>query len=188
MLAGMFTCHISSQLIALKPCADGDLDKAELLNPQLVDIHCSVAGITPLMVASSCGHADIVKTLIKAGADVNKLDESGYSPLIYGTIGYQSIPVLQILLDAKANPNVGKTVLAVTSKRELTSICELLLKYDAVSATEILEIQKEQVNVKAEKPDLTVDQSRKYEDYYQKSLVTIRTTIPLLQFFTNMFN
>ena len=118
------------------------------------------------------------------------MDERGYSPLIYATLGCQSTPLLQILLDAKANPNVvfqGKTVVDITSKRELTSICELLFKYNALSATEILEIQKEQVNVKTEKPDLTVDQSRKYEDYHQKSFATIRTMIPLLPF-TNMFN
>ena len=174
------------QLLALKLCADGDLETVELLITDLLDIQCSVAGITPLMVASSCGHEDIARTLTESGADVNKLDESGYSPLIYATIGRQSIPVMQMLLDAKANPNVvfqGKTVLDVASKRELTSICELLLKYNALSATEIPEIpeiQKEEVNLKTEKPDLTADQSRKYEDYYQKSLATIRTTIPLL--------
>ena len=29
-----------------------------------------VGGITPLMIAASCGHSDIVNTLIQAGADV----------------------------------------------------------------------------------------------------------------------
>ena len=74
------------------------------------------------MIASSCGHADIVRTLTEAGADVNKLDESGYT-----------------------------------------------------------EMQSQQVAVK------NVDQSRKYyDDYYQNSLASIRSTIPL--HFTNMFN
>ena len=31
-----------------------------------------VLGITPLVVASSCGHVDIVDALIQAGADINK--------------------------------------------------------------------------------------------------------------------
>ena len=31
-----------------------------------------VLGLTPLMVASSCGHVDMVDALIQAGADVNK--------------------------------------------------------------------------------------------------------------------
>ena len=34
-----------------------------------------VGGITPLMIAASCGHSDIVNTLIQAGADVNKTNE-----------------------------------------------------------------------------------------------------------------
>ena len=31
-----------------------------------------VLGLTPLMVASSCGHVDIVDALIQAGANINK--------------------------------------------------------------------------------------------------------------------
>ena len=36
-----------------------------------------VGGITPLMIAASCGHIDIVDTLIQAGADVNKINDEG---------------------------------------------------------------------------------------------------------------
>ena len=34
-----------------------------------------VGGITPLMIAASCGHIDIVNTLIQAGADINKTND-----------------------------------------------------------------------------------------------------------------
>ena len=40
-----------------------------------------VGGITPLMIAVSCGHIDIADTLIQAGADVNKTNDEGYSAL-----------------------------------------------------------------------------------------------------------
>ena len=43
-------------------------------------------GMTPLMIAASCGHIEIVETLIQAGADVNKTDDNG-------------LTVLDILLD-----------------------------------------------------------------------------------------
>ena len=36
-----------------------------------------VGGITPLMIAASCEHIDIVDTLIQAGADVNKTNDEG---------------------------------------------------------------------------------------------------------------
>ena len=40
-----------------------------------------VAGITPLMIAAACGHSEIVDTLIQAGADVNKINDDGYTAL-----------------------------------------------------------------------------------------------------------
>ena len=40
-----------------------------------------VGGITPLMIAASCGHIDIVETLIQAGADVSKTNDEGKTAL-----------------------------------------------------------------------------------------------------------
>ena len=40
-----------------------------------------VGGITPLMIATSCGHIGIVDTLIQAGADVNKTNDEGKTAL-----------------------------------------------------------------------------------------------------------
>ncbi|XP_019850302.1 PREDICTED: uncharacterized protein LOC109581026 [Amphimedon queenslandica] len=40
-----------------------------------------VGGITPMMIAASCGHTEIVETLIQAGADVNKTNDKGLTVL-----------------------------------------------------------------------------------------------------------
>ena len=40
-----------------------------------------VAGITPLMIAASCGHIELVEALIQAGADVNKTNDKGMNAL-----------------------------------------------------------------------------------------------------------
>ena len=47
--------------------------------PEVQFIH----NITPLMIASSCGHTDIVEALILSGANVNKTDDLGYTALDY---------------------------------------------------------------------------------------------------------
>ncbi|XP_019861721.1 PREDICTED: ankyrin repeat and KH domain-containing protein 1-like [Amphimedon queenslandica] len=38
-------------------------------------------GITPLMIAASCGHIEIVETLIQAGANINKTNDKGFTVL-----------------------------------------------------------------------------------------------------------
>ena len=39
------------------------------------------AGMTPLMIAASCGHIELVEALIQAGADVNKRNDEGLNAL-----------------------------------------------------------------------------------------------------------
>ena len=67
----------------LLAAAGGDLG---LLVSMLFEVGMSVdtplaGGITPLMIAASCGHIEIVDTLIQAGADINKIDENGLNVL-----------------------------------------------------------------------------------------------------------
>ena len=72
-----------------------------------------VGGITPLMIAASCGHIEIVNTLIQAGADVNKTNDEGETTLdiLSGNIeGASSAYILDLLITngastaAQANP------------------------------------------------------------------------------------
>ncbi|XP_019850301.1 PREDICTED: ankyrin repeat domain-containing protein 17-like [Amphimedon queenslandica] len=63
----------------LLAAAGGDLG---LLVSMLFEVGMSpdtplAGGITPLMIAASCGHIEIVETLIQAGADVRKIDDNG---------------------------------------------------------------------------------------------------------------
>ena len=62
---------------------------------------------TPLIEAACCGHKDVVKVLLDAGADPNHKDGKGYSPLLriagymYGT----RREIFQLLLEGGADPN-----------------------------------------------------------------------------------
>ena len=55
------------------------------MTPDVQFIH----GVTPLMISSSCGHNDIVEALIQSGANINKIEESGYTALDYAEVAKQ---------------------------------------------------------------------------------------------------
>ena len=61
---------------------EGDLVyiKSVVRHPDGVEF---VHGVTPLMVACSCDHSDVVKALLDAGASVSRSDEFGYKAVDY---------------------------------------------------------------------------------------------------------
>ena len=98
-----------------------------------------VFGLTPLMVASSCGHVDIVDALIQAGADVNKQESHfGFTPLFFAVKGGQTSLIVERLLMHGASPyviaNTDETPLDVAmdinETSEMNSIIELLNKHE----------------------------------------------------------
>ena len=73
----------SNERELLIAAVEGDLG---LLVSKLFEVGMSpdtplAGGMTPLMIAASCGHIEIVETLIQAGADVNKANNEGITVL-----------------------------------------------------------------------------------------------------------
>ena len=66
-------------------------------------INC--CGRTPLMVGII--YNNITKCLIDAGANVNLQDKSGSTPLILAVVSFASVPVLELLLQAGADPRIA---------------------------------------------------------------------------------
>ena len=82
----------------LDSCVKGDLGAVIMKTLGSPDTPL-VLGLTPLMVASSCGHVDIVDALIQAGADVNKQKNFlGLSPSFFAVRGAKSSSITETLL------------------------------------------------------------------------------------------
>ncbi len=72
------------------------MDKLISLAPQFVD-EPDKGGKTPIFHAVSKGNLNIVKQLVKKGANLNKIDNSNYSPLCFA-IDYKKKPIIEFLL------------------------------------------------------------------------------------------
>ena len=127
----------SAKLIHLS-CANGDLALvAEQIVSSGTDVDSRIVlGITPLMIASSCGHVEIVECLIQAEAHVNCTDQDGFPPLAYAITGSKSISVVECLLQAGADPSIrveGITLLQMAKEKcQSGDVTHLLFQYIAL--------------------------------------------------------
>ena len=79
------------------------------------------------MLASYHGHAPLVSLLVNHGADPNRLNDRGQSPLA-GVVFKNERDVIKILLEAGADPEVGEpTALEATRvrRRPMTEVSQL---------------------------------------------------------------
>lgn len=67
---------------------------------------CGEMNMTPLMLAASLGNLEMVRALLKAGANLKAMDERGYTPLFYAIYNPEldrGFPeVAKVLIDAGA--------------------------------------------------------------------------------------
>jgi ankyrin repeat protein len=112
----------------------GDLPAVELLLQEgLRPSHRDMDGETPLIAAARCyANANVMKALVKAGADVNAADLKGMTALMYAAEDAK-VDAVKTLLDLGVSPNAknkdNQTSLqiAATSKRKNSKrIVELL--------------------------------------------------------------
>lgn len=98
-------------------------------------------GLTLLGIAAHYGQYEVVKTLVKNGAQINAISHSKLSFIPQNTAlhaaiaGAKSIEVIDFLLTNGADPNIndseGHTPLHIAAFEGNTSIAELLLKNGA---------------------------------------------------------
>ena len=157
-------------------CAEGDVGSViqHIMEFNIDPNTTLISGITPLMIASSCGHVEVIDTLVQMEADVNRIDIDNYSPLAYAITGNKSLPTVQYLLEAGANPHVlleGITILERAYREEgQRDICDILFKFSAVDLrkrfTHLLDRIEEGFNVLiGKKKDILLHVSQFLEVY-----------------------
>ena len=135
-----------------------------------------ISDITPLMIASSCGHIEVLECLLQAEADVNSKDEDGYTPLAYAITGSKSLTIVQRLLESGANPNILLGGISIIEKAKVENgteeIVNLLLKYLALQLhndhEQLAEKIKKSINDQIEEKQQTLSQvAEKIETHIQ---------------------
>ena len=128
----------------LVAAAEGDL---QMLNSMLNDFGMSpdtplVAGITPLMIAASSGHIEIVDSLIQAGADVGKRNNEGVNALdIVNVIKfYDRADIKQLLI---TNIPAGPDSVSNNTKSNISTVFSILGSFMKKSCNPYYAKQKE---------------------------------------------
>ena len=124
----------------LDSCVKGDLATVITKTSDSPDTPL-VLGLTPLMVASSCGHVDIVDALIQAGADINKQESHfGFTALSFAVSSSKLSSITETLLMYGAHPNViadNCTPLDVAIANKAETISELLISYGGQTISQL---------------------------------------------------
>lgn len=91
----------------LDACSAGDLPRVQALAARMADIDVAdKSGRTGLMAAAARNRTDIMCFLLEMGADANKANMNGTTPLMFAktaAFAYGDCGGMKILLDAGAN-------------------------------------------------------------------------------------
>jgi len=91
-------------------------------------------GATLLILSATCGHIEVVRSLLRRGADVNLPNRNGWTPLMAAVAkGHEA--VVELLLAHGADPNMrhayGWTALKLATQKGSKNMEDLLRKHGA---------------------------------------------------------
>ena len=118
---------------------EGDTEVVmKLCNHPVVDVNVVITlgpcQSTPLIEAAREGHEEVIRVLLKAGAEVNKMVKHGMSPL-HLAVSFGHIETVKLLLESGADPNQASsgrvTSLQLAALKGHHDVCKVLLQAGA---------------------------------------------------------
>lgn len=107
----------------------GDKNLVELIVDRGADLNATTRGFTPLMSAAWNGRVEIMRILIKSGADINARDDYGRTPLMLA-VSHNKVEAVKLLLAKGAEKNLresdGYTALDIGIKEKRYAIVQQL--------------------------------------------------------------
>src|SRR5262249_19788913 len=115
-------------------CESGNADEFTSAMPHIGDLNVrSKNGWTALVIAAFNGRRELVSRLVTEGADINRTNWRGTTPLMYALENYRrtgDASVFQLLLNAKADvglvDNYGKTLAQYIGLKNCPELAEYL--------------------------------------------------------------
>ena len=158
LLSKKLTTLSSDERELLVAAAEGDIGT---LVSMLFEVGMSpdiplVVGITPLMIAASCGHIDIMDMLIQAGADVNKTNDEGKTALhilsLKKELGASSFIIDLLINNGASTAAQANRTQSLFKKKFLPSSNISLIRSMSETSTETVE-RSAKINEQAQKVD-----------------------------------
>lgn len=127
---------------------DGDTELAQLLIYAGANLKATtrLGGYTPLLLAAKNGHAAMIETLLKGGADPNQATTNGTSPLMFAAAS-GSVAAVKTLLDRGADlagreKAMGQTALMFAAARGRVDVVKLLVSRgaDVKASTKVVDL------------------------------------------------
>lgn len=128
------------------------------------DLGFSNSEPSALALAAQSGENKLAKTLIIKGADINHVDQTGYSPLSYATVN-RHMTTMKVLINAGADVNMspdGYSILMHAVKDNNAILVKLLLEAGA------------DVNYEADNGDTALKLARRAE-YFDLDLMLVQS-------------
>lgn len=90
---------------------------------------------TPIIAAAENGHLEVIKILLKAGADIDAQNTANSQTALFKAVKHKHLKVITYLLDKGANPmaeqTFGKNLLMMAIEQDDFNLIKLLIKYGA---------------------------------------------------------